>query len=122
MAAPGPSPPTEVQVVNISAASLRGMGYSSLRAWLDAAPGKHVYIGRPVKYVEGTHNGPWGNPFSVERYGRAACIAEYEAHLRRTPALLAKLPQLRGCVLGCWCKPETCHGDVLAAAVAELKA
>jgi Domain of unknown function (DUF4326) len=27
--------------------------------------------------------------------------------------LLAALPGLNGKVLGCWCKPEPCHRDVL---------
>jgi hypothetical protein len=30
------------------------------------------------------------------------------------PALIAALGELRGKVLGCWCKPALCHGDVLA--------
>jgi hypothetical protein len=30
------------------------------------------------------------------------------------PDLLARLPELRGKVLGCWCHPEQCHGDTLA--------
>jgi len=26
---------------------------------------------------------------------------------------MAALPELRGKVLGCWCAPKACHGDVL---------
>jgi hypothetical protein len=26
---------------------------------------------------------------------------------------MALLPTLKGKTLGCWCKPEACHGDVL---------
>lgn len=114
------APASGIQVVNINAASLRRVGYRSLQEWLDAAPGKHVYIGRPSKHVPGA-DGIWGNPFSVDKHGREGCIAEFEAYLRRTPALMAQLPTLRGCVLGCWCKPEACHGDVLAAAAADAK-
>ena len=25
-----------------------------------------------------------------------------------------RLPELKDKTLGCWCKPEKCHGDVLA--------
>lgn len=65
-----------------------------------------IYIGRP---------GPWGNPFVIGRDGtREQVIAKYEAWLRTSPDLLAGLSQLRGKVLGCWCAPQDCHGDVLA--------
>lgn len=65
-----------------------------------------VYIGRPSI---------WGNPFVIGRDGsRAEVIAKYEAWLGKQPKLLAKLSELRGKVLGCWCSPEACHGDVLA--------
>jgi hypothetical protein len=66
----------------------------------------HVYIGRPSK---------WGNPFVVDKHGaRGECIALYESWLRENAALFAALDELRGLVLGCWCAPHACHGDVLA--------
>jgi hypothetical protein len=65
-----------------------------------------VYIGRP---------GKWGNPFVLGKDGdRDAVIARYEAWLIRQPALMTALPDLRGKILGCWCAPAACHGDVLA--------
>lgn len=72
-----------------------------------------IYIGRPS---------PWGNPYSdrpgtLARYqvaSREEAIQKYETWLQTQPELLALLPQLRGKVLGCWCKPKACHGDVLA--------
>jgi len=65
-----------------------------------------VYIGRPSV---------WGNPYRIGRDGtRAQVIARYEAWLRQQPQLLARLGELRGKVLGCWCAPLPCHGDVLA--------
>lgn len=65
-----------------------------------------VYIGRPSK---------WGNPFRIGRDGtRAEVIAKYRAYLLGSPVLMAALPELRGKVLGCWCAPQACHGDVLA--------
>jgi hypothetical protein len=66
-----------------------------------------VYVGRP---------GPWGNPFEIGRDGsRGEVIAKYAVWVRQQPALMARLGELRGRVLGCWCAPEPCHGDVLAA-------
>ena len=41
----------------------------------------------------------------------------YREHLDHSPALKLRLPELRGKVLGCWCHPEPCHGDVLCEAV-----
>ncbi len=64
-----------------------------------------VYIGRP---------GPWGNPFSIGQDGsRKEVIEKYRNWILKKPKLLAKLGELRGKTLGCWCAPKACHGDVL---------
>lgn len=73
-----------------------------------------VYIGRPSK---------WGNPFThgSDRKTRAAFIVKsreeairrYEEYLFSS-GLIKDIEELRGKVLGCWCKPQACHGDVLA--------
>lgn len=73
-----------------------------------------VYVGRPS---------PFGNPFS-HKTGTLAefqvatkeeAIRRFEKWLLEQPALVARVKrQLRGKVLGCWCKPGPCHGDVLA--------
>ena len=65
-----------------------------------------TYIGRPSK---------WGNPFVISKDGdRAAVVARYEEWLKEQPHLVVALPELRGKVLGCWCAPNPCHGDVLS--------
>lgn len=72
-----------------------------------------VYIGRP---------GKWGNPFShlpntraqFRVTTRADAISKYREWILTQPALIASLGELKGKVLGCWCKPLACHGDVLA--------
>lgn len=64
-----------------------------------------VYIGRPSK---------WGNPFVIGRDGtRDEVIEKYAEWIKTQPQLLADLPELRGKVLGCFCAPNRCHGDVL---------
>lgn len=64
-----------------------------------------VYIGRPSK---------WGNPFKIGIDGdREQVIEKYRKWLLSNPALLRCLSELKGKVLGCWCKPDACHGDVL---------
>jgi Domain of unknown function (DUF4326) len=57
----------------------------------------------------------WGNPFTVEEFGRERAIELYEAWLLEQPDLLEQLPRLRGRLLACYCRlDEPCHGDVLA--------
>lgn len=65
-----------------------------------------VYIGRPSK---------WGNPFMIGRDGnRMEVIQKYRAWLMNRQDLIDALPELKGKILGCWCSPQACHGDVLA--------
>ena len=66
-----------------------------------------VYIGRPSD---------WGNPFVIGKDGdRADVIEKYRRWIMRQPDLLARAKkELRGQRIACWCKPEACHGDVLA--------
>jgi len=71
-----------------------------------------VYIGRP---------GPWGNPFVIGKDGtREEVIQKYENWIRSQPHLLAKLKELKGKTLGCWCRPYKCHGDILVKLIQEL--
>ena len=64
-----------------------------------------VYIGRPSK---------WGNPYSIGKDGtRKEVIQKYREYLLNNPDLIKSLPELRGKILGCWCAPKPCHGDVL---------
>jgi hypothetical protein len=58
----------------------------------------------------------WGNPFVVDEDGdRPECCEKFGVYLEMRPSLLRRLPELRGKVLACWCCPEQCHGDCLAA-------
>lgn len=71
-----------------------------------------VYIGRPSR---------WGNPFShvtprreFRVASRAEAIDRFEQWLLSQPDLVARVKrELRGKVLGCWCAPLRCHGEVL---------
>lgn len=79
-----------------------------------------VYVGRGKSPLSGKVEG-WGNPFSHQAFTRAEhlvatrdeAVTAYEEWLKSQPALMARLPELRGKVLGCWCSPQSCHGDVL---------
>jgi hypothetical protein len=37
----------------------------------------------------------------------------HQEDVEAKPELIAALPELSGKKLGCWCKPNPCHGDVL---------
>lgn len=70
--------------------------------------GNHdVHIGRPSK---------WGNPFRIGRDGtRQEVVRKYAEYLRGRRDLVADARvELQGKVLGCYCSPLLCHGDVLA--------
>lgn len=57
----------------------------------------------------------WSNPFQIGRDGdRATVMKKFEEYLLSNPTLMAKLPELRGKRLGCFCKPKDCHGHILS--------
>lgn len=63
------------------------------------------YIGRPSAL---------GNPFTLVKYGRAICIEKFEEMSRSSEFLMKTIKELpEDAVLGCWCKPMSCHGDVI---------
>jgi hypothetical protein len=76
-----------------------------------------VYIGRPSK---------WGNPYT--HHADKDTLAEHIVSTRKEAIekyreyilfgegkhLLTDLHELKGRVLGCWCKPKSCHGDILS--------
>jgi len=75
-----------------------------------------VYIGREVPEA-GLEASKWGNPFVMADDSdgeRRRAIAEYRAWIVEQPELMASIGELRGLRLGCWCAPQSCHGDVLA--------
>jgi hypothetical protein len=64
-----------------------------------------VYIGRPSK---------WGNPFEIGKDGdREEVIRKYHDWILTQDNLLKELHTLENKILGCWCYPLRCHGDIL---------
>ena len=91
-----------------------------------AAPGRvvhckreafEVYIGRPSRF---------GNPHNLKGLGgdRQRAIELFEQTARQRievdAAWREAVEGLYGKVLGCWCAPKPCHGDVLLKLAAEL--
>jgi hypothetical protein len=78
-----------------------------------------IYIGRPSD---------WGNPFTHKEWttaqfrvtNRAEAIAKFKEWILTQPQLLARLSELKGKTLGCWCSPLPCHGEVLAGLADQL--
>lgn len=75
-----------------------------------------VYIGRPSKF---------GNPWRVtNEASRPRAIGQFESYARERVAMQPEFAEsvkaLHGKVLGCWCAPKACHGDVLLKLAAEL--
>lgn len=65
-----------------------------------------VYIGR---------GSIWGNPFKIGADGtREEVIEKYRQYLIENPELVIHTAQLKGKILGCFCTPLPCHGDILA--------
>lgn len=113
-------PKTKIKgVVNVKKSELVKIGYPDLKTWLKDKD--HVYIGRNMSmYVEGATSSIWKNPFKVakkeedkNKYTLDDSLDKYRIYIESTPELMAKLSTLKGKVLGCWCKPARCHGDVL---------
>ena len=74
-----------------------------------------VYIGRPSK---------WGNPFShkdgtIAKFKvttRAEAITKYRDWIltsEEAACLRESFNELENKILGCWCYPKKCHGNVL---------
>lgn len=68
-----------------------------------------VYIGRPSIF---------GNPFSIGKDGnREDVIKKYREYfynrILEDKNFREKIKKLKGKILGCWCKPKDCHGDII---------
>ena len=69
-----------------------------------------VYIGRPSLL---------GNPFALQHESeRVLVLTQFrvyaEARMKSDPKFAAAIRACKGKVLGCWCAPRPCHGDVIA--------
>ena len=98
-------------VVNVRKAELQKRGFLHFEKWQSTEG--NLYIGRNMEfYVKGAKKSKWCNPYSVKKYGLDECLRLYEEHVRKN--LMSSLEELRDVKeLGCWCKPNSCHGDVL---------
>lgn len=85
------------------------------RAGSKVVQGCDVYIGRRWSFGGwDLPQSPWANPYRIGRDGsREEVLRKYKKLILTRVDLLQKLPELGGKILGCFCSPEPCHGDVL---------
>ena len=94
--------------------------YKDLKEWMEDA--NNVYIGRGgVVFIDKVRfpskSSPFCNPFKIGKDGtRDDVLIKYEEYIKerlKDPHFKEELMKLKGKTLGCWCKPEKCHGDIL---------
>lgn len=74
-----------------------------------------VYIGRQAMVAT-----KWGNPYKIGiHYNRTKCLAMFEGTILIRILLTKEITYedllgLSGKVLGCFCAPKRCHGNVIA--------
>ena len=73
------------------------------------------YIGRSGKGQDGY----FGNPFRLNTgESRGSTLEKYRKYfyekLANDPEFKRRIHALKGLVLGCFCKPWDCHGDIIA--------
>ncbi len=80
-----------------------------------------VYIGRALHMSGWNLSGSkWQNPFRITLMhkpgdgSRTEVLRKYRDWIKTQPHLIESLHELKGKTLCCWCKPEACHGDILA--------
>lgn len=78
-----------------------------------------VYIGRKSNHIppdKTPKDFKWGNPFTIGPDGtRDEVIHKYANWIKTQPELVKQAKEeLKGKVLGCWCYPQHCHGNILA--------
>jgi hypothetical protein len=112
------------RVVNVKKTGLIQQGYSDFEDWVSRK--NHIYIGRDMSfYVPGTIGSKWQNPFPVAKPGKQyknnrksytldESLYNFRNYIENNRELVNQLHELSNKVLGCWCYPSKCHGDVLA--------
>ncbi len=95
--------------------------YNNLEEWMNDS--NNVYIARAgVVFINKKRFPPvssiFANPYKIGKDGtREEVINKYRTHLisqlENDNKLINKLLELKGKILGCWCYPDMCHGNVL---------
>lgn len=85
----------------------------------DVYVGRLMRFGRFTKAKMGADGGYFGNPCKGDD-----AVDDFKAYFKKRveedPEFRKRLVALKGKRLGCWCKPNPCHADVIASYVNKL--
>lgn len=117
-----PTQNINTKVVNVKVSNIKLDGYNNLFEWINNSD-DNVYIGRgKIVFIDGVRYPPkdsiWANPFKINNnQSREEVLHLYleyiDKKLKSDNNLVNELLKLKGKKLGCWCKPNCCHGDIL---------
>jgi len=110
-----------MSIVNCKVKFIRPQ-YQNLKEWMEDE--NNIYIGRSgVVFIDNQRfpkqTSLFCNPFKVGKHGtREEVIQKYKEYIvakleKEEPHLKDNLIAMKGKNLGCWCYPESCHGNVL---------
>jgi hypothetical protein len=110
------------RVVNVKVAYIRPE-FKNLKDWCEHS--NNIYIGRRgIVFIDGKRypitDSKWANPFRIAGATREKVIADYRNYITKKISENPEyydVSELRNKTLGCWCAPESCHGDVLISLV-----
>ena len=105
-------------VTNVKVKFIRPL-YDNLEEWSKDCG--NTYIGRKAIVFINNNRYPkedsyWCNPYKVsdKHYTLDDSLRLYKDYiLKKLENNPGKILELRDKTLGCWCKPERCHGDIL---------
>ena len=88
--------------------------------WTNPPTNPYVYIGRAVQYygkVIIPFESKWYNPKPIKNSNdmaeRLEAIRYYKEDYFPNSGLINQIHELKDKILGCWYKPDPCHGDFL---------
>ena len=121
MAYPGHDPPLDADYVPPNPSVTKVVKISKIAGII--RQDCDVYIGSRVRNLHwDLQDSPFRNPYHPREFNYDECklLQAYYTHILSSPPLIAKLPDLFGKRLGCFCAPYSCHGYVLVSLVNEI--
>lgn len=108
-----------MDVVNVKVKYIRPK-YLNLKEWMDDP--NNIYIGRRgIVFIDNQRfpkfDSKWANPYHINNTNsREDVCSLYKTYIlnkiKQDPEYY-NIEELKNKHLGCWCKPEMCHGDIL---------
>jgi hypothetical protein len=110
-----------MEIVNVKKQYISKDGYEDLKDWCEDK--KNIYIGRKgIVFINKERypkeNSIFCNPYKINDVtDRTQVILKYKIYLlekiKDDKVFRKEFYKLKNKKLGCWCKPEACHGDVI---------